>query len=513
LAGGTITGGGDVTIDGAMNWTGGTLSTTGTTTIGTTATATLSSTAVRYLYNGTLVNAGAVVWSDGTIYSYSGGSIDNQAGGTFEVQGARSFTLQVAGGTFTNAGTLSKTGTGTASFTVPYSNTTTGLLDLQTDTLRLTAANTYAGTLSIPTGTVLWLSSGTQSIDTSLTGTGAVRFGGTITVNGTYSLPDLIVAGGSVTLNGPVTASDSVVLSGGTTTFNSTVAAPGYLRLSGGTLTGSADLAVVDSLIWSAGILSTTGTTTIPASATGYVTSTNVRYLYNGTLANAGAVVWSDGTIYSYSGGSIDNQAGGTFEVQGARSFTLQVAGGTFTNAGTLSKTGTGTAYFTVPYSNTTTGVLDLQTDTLRFTSTFDHQSGATLQGTGALNISSATPTFAGDIEPGAAGVPGMLTIVGDLTLQSSSNLNVDIDGYTLGTQYDQLAVTGVFTPAGTLTLNLDAAFVPNISTVFDIMTYSSITGDFTTTNGEGAPFGIGDRVLSAAPGATTYVVTVVAFP
>ena len=65
---------------------------------------------------------------------------------------------------------------------------------------------------------------------------------------------------------------------------------------------------------------------------------------------------------------------------------------------------------------------------------------------------------------------------------------------------------------ATTLTLNLDAAFVPNISTVFDIMAYSCVTGDFTTTNGEFAPFN-GDRQLNAAPGATSHTATVEAWP
>jgi len=367
------------------------------------------------------------------------------------------------------------------------------------------AGNSWTG----GAGDGLWSSVGNWSLGRTPDITDTVY----ITLDGTYTVTLNVNDTVSAIEVGGATGTQTLSITNRTLTVDSsaTFGPNAELSLAGGTITGGGDVTIDGAMNWTGGTLSTTGTTTIGTTATATLSSTAVRYLYNGTLVNAGAVVWSDGTIYSYSGGSIDNQAGGTFEVQGARSFTLQVAGGTFTNAGTLSKTGTGTAYFTVPYSNTTTGVLDLQTDTLRFTSTFDHQSGATLQGTGALNVSSATPTFAGDIEPGAAGVPGMLTIIGDLTLQSSSNLNVDIDGYTLGTQYDQLA--GVFTPAGTLTLNLDAAFVPNISTVFDIMTYSSITGDFTTTNGEGAPFGIGDRVLSAAPGATTYVVTVVAFP
>jgi hypothetical protein len=105
------------------------------------------------------------------------------------------------------------------------------------------------------------------------------------------------------------------------------------------------------------------------------------------------------------------------------------------------------------------------------------------------------------------------LTITGDITLQSTCNLNVDIDGLSVGTEYDQLAVSGNVTLGGTLNLNRDAAFIPDISTVFQIMTYGSRTigVDFGTTNGED-PFN-GDRRLNAGPGATSYDAVVEAWP
>jgi len=146
----------------------------------------------------------------------------------------------------------------------------------------------------------------------------------------------------------------------------------------------------------------------------------------------------------------------------------------------------------------------------------FTHASGAVLRGSGTLDISAATTTFAGDIEPGAPGVPGLLTITGSLTLQSTSSVNVDIDGYTVGSGYDRLAVSGNVTLGGTLNLNRDVAFIPDIGTVFSVMTYGSRTVgiDFATTNGEDPfPVAAPDRRLNAGPATTSYNATVEAYP
>ena len=69
-------------------------------------------------------------------------------------------------------------------------------------------------------------------------------------------------------------------------------------------------------------------------------------------------------------------------------------------------------------------------------------------------------------IDPGAS--PGQVTITGSLTLNGGDTLNMEIDGLTAGTLYDQLVVTGDVS-LGSATLNLGAStigVVPNGSTV-----------------------------------------------
>ena len=182
-----------------------------------------------------------------------------------------------------------------------------------------------------------------------------------------------------------------------------------------------------------------------------------------------------------------------------------------FNNAGTLTKTGTGIGTVTIPLTNT--GTVDAQAGTLDLNSTFTHEVGAVLRGVGTLDISGATVTFDGDIEPGAAGTPGVLNLTGNLVLGATANLNVDIDGTTLGSGYDQLAISGNVTLGGTLNLNRDAAFIPAFVDVFSLMTYGSRTIgiDFDATNGEDG-FN-GDRRLNASPGATSYNAVVEAWP
>jgi hypothetical protein len=253
-----------------------------------------------------------------------------------DVQGALTLSRQNGAGTVSNAGTLTKSGSGTSYFAIPFSNT--GTTNIQNDTLRLAGDGTHTGIFTVPAAGVLYISAGTHTLSTDLTGAGAVRFGaGTFTLNGTYSFPQVNVEGGTVVLNGPVTApggiitagtttfadvvaaSDSLIVSAGSATFNSTVGLPGFIRLSGnGAIAGTADISVGDSLLWTGGSLNTSGTTTIGAAAQVTMSTAGIKYIRNGTISNSGSIVWSGGVFYSYTGGSLTNLAGATMDVQGA---------------------------------------------------------------------------------------------------------------------------------------------------------------------------------------------------
>ena len=65
-----------------------------------------------------------------------------------------------------------------------------------------------------------------------------------------------------------------------------------------------------------------------------------------------------------------------------------------------------------------------------------------------------------------------------------TGSLNIEIGGLTAGTQYDRLAISGSATLNGSLNISLIGGFVPNPGDTFQIMTFGSRSGSFTTTNG-----------------------------
>lgn len=82
-------------------------------------------------------------------------------------------------------------------------------------------------------------------------------------------------------------------------------------------------------------------------------------------------------------------------------------------------------------------------------------------------------------ISPGAS--PGILTIDGDLTLQSGSSLLIELAGETEGTEHDKVVVTGLLGAGGDLTVSLDGGFAldNSLDYTFDILDFDSSSGQF----------------------------------
>ena len=91
--------------------------------------------------------------------------------------------------------------------------------------------------------------------------------------------------------------------------------------------------------------------------------------------------------------------------------------------------------------------------------------SGGTLGGTGTVG-NTVTVDSGGAIAPGTS--PGILN-TGTLTLTLGSTLDVEIDGTTVGTQYDQVNVTGGVN-LGDATLNVVLGFTPSAGQTFTII-------------------------------------------
>lgn len=105
-------------------------------------------------------------------------------------------------------------------------------------------------------------------------------------------------------------------------------------------------------------------------------------------------------------------------------------------------------------------------------TSSFTVAEGSTLEGTGALQVTNLV--LSGVLAPGLS--PGRLSVVGNLDL-SSGTYEVELNGTTAGTEYDQAAVTGTATLGGTLTIL--PGFTPAAGDVFNILQATTISGTF----------------------------------
>jgi len=112
---------------------------------------------------------------------------------------------------------------------------------------------------------------------------------------------------------------------------------------------------------------------------------------------------------------------------------------------------------------------------------TFTNAQGGILQGTGTINVSNATFSNAGNINPGTS--PGILTFTGNVPQTSTGAMNIEIGGLTVGTQYDRVSASEAVTFAGSLNVSLVGGFSPNVGDSFTIVTYGSRTGTFGITN------------------------------
>jgi hypothetical protein len=167
------------------------------------------------------------------------------------------------------------------------------------------------------------------------------------------------------------------------------------------------------------------------------------------------------------------NAVGGHLTFDNGQAFTTS---GSFTNAGTLT-VGSGSSLIVSGAYTQTGGSTILQTGTLTASSGVSIQGGS-LSGPGTIN---ADVVNAGLLNPGGtSGSTGLLTINGNYTQTATGILHIGLAGTTADSQYDQLAVSGTATLAGTLDVTLLHGFQPQNGNQFQVLTYGSQTGTFT---------------------------------
>ncbi len=367
----------------------GTLITTGATTIG----SNLSTTTLRIGDDLTWINSGKVtVIDEGDLWigtsSTDSVSITNAAGASFD------FTSDYYGGdlyngtgTFTNAGTLAKTG---GAFTngdgMPVINS--GLIEVSVGTLELGSV-TSTGSLSVGSGATLRLDNGGVLNNAISAASGTLLLDG-----GTLDLTAAQVKSfGNVLVSAARNSSVGTLL----LTTSGTFAAPpqitdyGTLGIAAGqTLTCSGPLSfnVEGGYLTGPGTLVTTVTTTINENAE-VVLGGGLNWLNSGIVNDAGGV-----EIYLPGTGSvaITNGAGATFDLTSDNGGVDDYGGSTnlFTNAGTLAKTG-GTLTSIVGVAVTNNGLIQVESGTLALNSTVINAGELLATAGGVLNLASAT--------------------------------------------------------------------------------------------------------------------------
>jgi hypothetical protein len=167
------------------------------------------------------------------------------------------------------------------------------------------------------------------------------------------------------------------------------------------------------------------------------------------------------------------NAAGGSLTLENGRALTTSDA---LSNAGTIS-VGAGSS-LSATGNYTQTGGSTVVNGTLAANNTVAINAGS-LSGAGTIN---ANVINGGTVTPGDA--PAILTVNGTYTQTSTGALDIQIGGTTAGSGYGQLAVSGAATLDGTLNVTDLNNFQPVRGNAFEVMTFSSNTGNFATLNG-----------------------------
>ncbi len=283
-------------------------------------------------------------------------------------------------------------------------------------------------------------------------------------MNGLLTANSLAFTGGTATLNDTVTVT-TLSFMGGTGVLNSPATATNGI-FSNGELSGSGDVTVTNVLDWTGGAMSGAGKTIIPTGATLNISVTNSVHYLNRMLENNGTTTWTGGVL-DMSDGMFQNN--GTFTANSDSTLDSYGRTGTnvFQNAGTFVKQGTGTTQFRV----SSTGV------------TFNNADNVDVQ---AGTLSATNPgTNSGTISVTAGSV---VVVTGSFTQSAAGGLAMELRG-TGSSQFGRVTISGAVTLDGTLSLTVGGGFVPAIGDEFQLLTYGSHSGTFTTINGNGLAF------------------------
>jgi hypothetical protein len=413
----------------------------------------------------------------------NGVSISNASGNAITLTAASGVSIGLhdtgTGGTFTNAGSLVANGAGTADLAVAFIDN--GTASATAGTLLINAGLHGTGTLSAGTGAVVDLNS-TASFGGALTGAGTIEISTTavtLTAGASLSVANLVETSNltlaSVSLTN--TAADSFTItaaSGKTVTLAGS--GTGSFTNAGSLLANGAGTATISAPFLDTGTANVTAGTLLISGAlsgngsldagSGAVLDLSGGGSFAGALSGAGTIEFSNSIATLTTGASlsatnvtqtsslvlnsvaITNGAGDVFSLTAASGATLRLlssgTGSSFTNAGSLTANGAGTADISAPFVNS--GVVSTATGSLTFigsvsnSGTIDTSGLTTIDtkvgGTGTLDVGT-TGTLSLLLGAGSGQVVDFLGTTGILDLTKPLDFVGTISGFGGSDQID----------------------------------------------------------------------------
>ncbi|WP_271009884.1 PEP-CTERM sorting domain-containing protein [Paucibacter sp. B51] len=481
LAGGNRGGSGLLTA-GALTFSSGSLFGPGTTTI--TGAASFSGSNNQYVdATHTLNLNGGASWSagSGTISVGSNARINVASGTTFVDAGilnpsGNRYLAYSGNGSFNNAGTYERNGLGT---THAYGFNNSGTLKINAGTMLMRADSSSSGQIQIASGAVLDYSGGNATISGSVSNAGLLR-----------------QSAGNLTLTAAASIDGALQLDYGNF-YNEGSHSVASLGLAGGNRGGSG-LLTAGALTFSSGSLFGPGTTTITGAASfsgsnnQYVDATHTLNLNGGASWSAGS-----GTISVGSNARINVAAGTTFVDAGTvnpsgNRYLAYSGNGSFNNAGTYERNGLGT---TQAYGFNNSGQIHINSGTFLLRDAWNNTGVARIAAGASLSSSEANfnnhgrlegdgmirtagQSYAllnlGELSPGSLSTVGQLAIDGDLTLGSTSVLDIDLASLS---SFDAISISSDLRVGGVLKVESLDGFGPQVGDSFKIATFSQLVG------------------------------------
>lgn len=444
--------------------------------------------------------------NSGTVDVAAGGIIRLAAGGTHSGSFGGQGIVEFSGGTHTllNGVSLNNIGLGgTLASSVDYS---------------IQGSSTYYGGIMTGAGKTVLNGPSTVIYGLGLGGGRVLDNQNTMNFKGDYNNIYVAEGGGSLDNHGTIVKSEGTNSSSIYTQFNnygSVDVQTGALRLAGGgTHSGSfSGAGVVEFTGGTHNLLPTARLENIALgggslNASGDYTVAGTATFYDGKMTGTGRTILNGASSVEYylgleSGRVLENRNVLDFKRDNSRIY----GEGSVDNAGTVRKSGgTGYSYIDAVFSNT--GTVDVQSGTLMLqgqsanfhndgvvltetgavlmAGSIDNTANGILSGTGTIALNGGTLTNEGQINPGNS--PGTLTLDGNLILNSSSQLNIELAGLN---NYDKFIVTGQAILGGSLNLYALNGYQPNLGDSFDFLLFGSVSGAFDQVN----LFGFGSGV------------------